>query len=86
MSKISSYKNNIVQYDENIANSYILKIQNFLKNKLKKANAKGFIVGISGGIDSSLVYALAKSVAPNDTLGVIMPIISMTDSDKNHIW
>ncbi|WP_322941650.1 NAD(+) synthase [Mycoplasmopsis canis] len=85
MSKISKYIGNVVSYDIDIAKNYIKKIQNFLKNRLKQANANGFIVGISGGIDSSLVYMLAKSIKPNDTLGVVMPIKKMTEMDLKHI-
>ncbi|AMD81172.1 NAD+ synthetase [Mycoplasmopsis canis PG 14] len=85
MSKISNYDQKEVFYDEIVARSYINKIQKFLVSRMKKANANGFIVGISGGIDSSLVYALAKSVAPKNTLGIVMPINGMTDSDLKHI-
>ncbi|UWV93824.1 hypothetical protein NW062_00555 [Mycoplasmopsis cynos] len=48
MSKISKYIGNVVSYDIDIAKNYIKKIQNFLKNRLKQANANGFIIGISG--------------------------------------
>ncbi|WAM11324.1 hypothetical protein ONA00_02545 [Mycoplasmopsis cynos] len=37
---------------------------------------------ISGGIDSSLVYMLAKSIKPNDTLGVVMLIKNDRDGFK----
>ncbi|WP_027121124.1 NAD(+) synthase [Mycoplasma leonicaptivi] len=85
MSKISIFNKKEVKYDEEIAKKYIKKVQNFLKTYLKKSNKKGFIVGISGGIDSALVYAIAKSVAPKDTYGVVMPIIEMTDNDLSDI-
>lgn len=80
MSKISKYIGNVVSYDIDIAKNYIKKIQNFLKNRLKQANANGFIIGISGGIDSSLVYMLAKSIKPNDTL------VSLCRSKKWPRW
>lgn len=85
MSKISNYNGKDVFYNQEIALNYLQKIQNFLKKHLKKAKAKGFVVGISSGIDSSLVYAIAKSVAPETTLGVVMPIVNMTKEDLNHI-
>ncbi|MBU4693419.1 NAD(+) synthase [Mycoplasma zalophidermidis] len=50
----------------------------WLTQRVKKAHAKGIIVGISGGIDSSLVAALAKKAFPDNTLGVVMPIDSMS--------
>ncbi|MDW2930485.1 hypothetical protein R7X80_01320 [Mesomycoplasma ovipneumoniae] len=50
----------------------------------KKANKKGVIFGISGGIDSVLVSFLWKKAFPNSHLGLIMPIRDMS-SDKNDI-
>ncbi|MCU4706829.1 NAD(+) synthase [Mycoplasma sp. CSL7503-lung] len=85
MSKITSYNNNVPIYSEEKTLEYIEVLKKFLKNKLKKANATGFIVGISGGIDSALTYSLAKLVAPNTTIGVVMPISSMSDYDLKHI-
>ncbi|UWV77733.1 hypothetical protein [Mycoplasmopsis cynos] len=73
MSKISKYIGNVVSYDIDIAKNYIKKIQNFLKNiLLNKQMQMVSLSAISGGIDSSLVYMLAKSIKPNDTLGVVM--------------
>ncbi|RIV16892.1 NAD(+) synthase [Mycoplasmopsis gallopavonis] len=85
MSKITKYINNQVVYDEQKAYQYLTVIQKFLKDKVKEAKADGVVVGISSGIDSSLVYAIAKSVFPNSTTGVVMPVISMTDTDLSHI-
>ncbi|UUM24474.1 NAD(+) synthase [Mycoplasma sp. 3686d] len=85
MSKITSYKNNQAIYDKEKALNYLNTIKLFLKNKVKKANAKGVVVGISGGIDSSLVYTIAKQTFPNSTIGVVMPIINMTENDLKHI-
>lgn len=56
----------------------------WIKNQVKKANKKGVIVGLSGGIDSALVGVLAKKAFPNNSLGVIMPIRDMT-ADVEHI-
>ncbi|MEG7280501.1 hypothetical protein [Mesomycoplasma ovipneumoniae] len=44
----------------------------------KKANKKGVIFGISGGIDSVLVSFLWKKAFPNSHLGLIMPIRDMS--------
>lgn len=49
------------------------KIVHWLKNMLEKAEARGFVVGLSGGIDSAVTAALCKRVCPDTTLGVIMP-------------
>ena len=52
------------------------KIVHWLKDMLKKAEARGFVVGLSGGIDSAVTAALCKRVCPEHTLGVIMPCYS----------
>lgn len=52
------------------------KIILWLKKMLEKAEAEGFVVGISGGIDSAVTAALCKRVCPDHTLGVIMPCYS----------
>ncbi|WP_084260940.1 NAD(+) synthase [Mycoplasmopsis felifaucium] len=67
--KITQYTNYLVEW---------------IKQKVADANCKGCIVGISGGIDSALVCALAKKAFPNDTIGIIMPIDNM-NHDLQHI-
>ncbi|WP_338822530.1 NAD(+) synthase [Mycoplasmopsis felifaucium] len=57
---------------------------NWIKQKVSDANCNGCVVGISGGIDSALVCALAKIAFPNDTIGIVMPIDSM-NHDIQHI-
>ena len=54
----------------------IEKTVEWLKQKVTEANAKGLIVGLSGGIDSSVVAFLIKKAFPENSLGVIMPIHS----------
>jgi NAD+ synthase len=46
---------------------------NWLKEKIKNAGAEGAVVGLSGGIDSSLTSLLCKKAFPDNTLGLIMP-------------
>ncbi len=45
----------------------------WLANEVKNAGASGLVVGLSGGIDSALVGALAKKTFPDNCLGVLMP-------------
>lgn len=85
MSKITTYKGLEPIYNKEKAWAYINEIETFLKEKAQQANASGFIVGISGGIDSSLVFSLAKRVFPNNTLGIVMPVKQMTASDLSDI-
>lgn len=55
---------------------YLEEIVKFLQEEVKKANAKGLIVGLSGGIDSAVVSLLIKKAFPNDYLTLIMPCFS----------
>jgi len=45
----------------------------WLEGNLQRSGAKGFVVGLSGGVDSSVTAALARRAAPGKVLGVIMP-------------
>ncbi len=55
----------------------------WLKDKVEEAGCKGLAFGLSGGIDSAVVAALAKKAFPNDSLGVIMPCHSQS-KDEEH--
>ena len=50
------------------------------------AGARGCVVGLSGGVDSSLVGALCKLAFPETTLGLIMPYSANDDdfTDRAH--
>lgn len=46
----------------------------FLRSYLQDARGQGFVIGLSGGIDSAVVAALAaEAVGPDKVLGLIMP-------------
>lgn len=49
----------------------------WLQEEVKKASCNGVIVGMSGGVDSSVVAALAKEAFPENSLGVYLPINNM---------
>ncbi len=56
-------------------------IEKFLAEKLRKIGAKGFVVGVSGGIDSAVVMRLCARAAGKDkVLALLMP---EKDSPKN---
>ena len=52
------------------------KIAGWLQEQVKAANAKGLVVGVSGGVDSAVAAALIKRACPQNSLGVIIPISS----------
>lgn len=60
--KIDSLKNRLV---------------NWLKKQVQAAKAKGLVVGVSGGVDSAVVAALAKLACGKNVLGLILPCQSL---------
>ena len=54
----------------------IEKTVEWLREKVKEANCKGLVVGVSGGIDSAVVANLIKRACPDNSIGVIMSINS----------
>ena len=54
-------------------NAITKKIEDFLKNQVAKNNTNGVILGLSGGIDSSVITYLCARVLKEKTLALIMP-------------
>lgn len=49
-------------------------IEKFLSEKLRKVGAKGFVLGVSGGIDSAVCLRLCtRAVGEDKVLGLLMP-------------
>lgn len=48
-------------------------IVEWLRQRLHHAGARGFAVGLSGGVDSAVVARLCQTAAPGNVLGVLMP-------------
>ncbi|MCK4863037.1 MAG: NAD(+) synthase [Dehalococcoidales bacterium] len=59
------------------------KLVAWIKEKVQAAGCRGVVLGLSGGLDSSVVGALCQRAFPQNTLGVIMPCHSI-DTDKAH--
>jgi NAD+ synthase len=58
------------------------RIVKWLKGQVKKAKAKGLIVGLSGGIDSAVAAALAQKACGRNTLALLMPCESHSEDEK----
>jgi len=59
-------------------------LKRFLTGSLLKSGLGGFVIGLSGGIDSALSAALAvNAVGPEKLLGVLMPYRSSSQSSVN---
>jgi len=56
------------------------RISIWLRERVEEAGAKGLVVGMSGGIDSSVAAALAKKACGDGVLGLIMPCHSNPSS------
>jgi NAD+ synthase len=48
-------------------------ITDWLRRRTTEASARGFVVGLSGGIDSAVVMRLCQLATPEQVTGVIMP-------------
>ena len=56
---------------------YLKEIEQFLKEYIEKSHCKTYVLGISGGVDSSLCAALARNAVGKDRLlCLILPIES----------
>lgn len=55
----------------------------WLQARVTEAGSKGLVFGLSGGIDSAVVAALAKKAFPGECLGIIMPINSNPQDEKD---
>ena len=53
-------------------------IEKFLSDQIEKNNAKGVILGLSGGIDSAVLAYICKRKLKDKTLAIIMPDTSIT--------
>ncbi len=49
------------------------RISNWIRERVEEAGAQGMVLGMSGGIDSSVTAVLAKMGLGNGVLGVFMP-------------
>jgi NAD+ synthase len=59
------------------------KLVAWIKERVQAAGCRGVVLGLSGGLDSTVLAVLCQRAFPRNTLGVIMPCQS-SDEDKAH--
>ncbi|MBN1330222.1 MAG: NAD+ synthase [Candidatus Heimdallarchaeota archaeon] len=58
-----------------------IKIEKFIQETVKNSHTKGVIIGLSGGIDSSVVAALAvRAIGKDKVIGLILPNAKLAQS------
>ncbi|MFH2048942.1 MAG: NAD+ synthase [bacterium] len=64
-------------------NNTIAKIKDFISLSLKKSGLNGYVIGLSGGIDSALSASLAiEAVGKDKVFGLIMPYRTSSDNSE----
>jgi NAD+ synthase len=53
-----------------------------MRDKLHEAGAEGYVIGLSGGIDSATTAVLCKRAAGDNVLGVWMPCYSVAEDER----
>jgi NAD+ synthase len=62
----------------------IKKVSNWMKDYCEKAGTKGYVIGLSGGIDSAVIACLAvKAVGKENVIGVSLPCNSSVDMGED---
>lgn len=73
---------NLPKMDSKIAKD---EITDFIKEKTSEANAKGIVIGLSGGIDSSVVgYLAVETLGKENVFGVHMYSSTTPNEDTKH--
>lgn len=61
------------------------KIERFIASYVSKSSAKGVVIGLSGGLDSSVALKLAaNALSPSRVLGIAMPSDTTPREDTDH--
>jgi NAD+ synthase len=59
------------------------RIAGWMGGQLATTGARGFVVGLSGGLDSAVVARLAQLAAPGSVVGVMLPCYSDPDDERD---
>ncbi len=63
---------------------YLDYLKTFLKDYMNKAHASGYIIGLSGGIDSAVcAYLMKEAVGKDHCYGLILPCFSNPDDEND---
>jgi NAD+ synthase len=55
------------------------RIRDWIRERVEVVGARGVVLGMSGGLDSSVVAVLCKQAFPDTTLGLILPCFSRNE-------
>jgi NAD+ synthase len=59
------------------------RISSWLRDRCEAAGARGFVFGLSGGIDSAVVARLCQMASPQRVLGVMLPCYSHPSDEED---
>jgi NAD+ synthase len=59
------------------------RIVSWLRERAAEAGARGFVFGLSGGIDSAVVARLCQLAAPSRVLGILLPCYSNSQDEED---
>lgn len=59
------------------------KLISWVKERVLTSGRKGVVIGMSGGLDSSVVAVLCHRALPQSTLGVLMPCYSSPEDEEH---
>src|SRR5258707_14754521 len=59
------------------------RITGWMRRELSSSGARGFVVGLSGGLDSAVVARLAQLAAPDHVVAAILPCHSDPEDERD---
>ena len=59
------------------------KLVSWIRERVLASGCKGVVLGMSGGVDSSVVAVLCQRAFPQSMLGVLMPCYSSQDDEEH---
>lgn len=74
-----------LEANNNMISNISKKIEHFISNYFSKSSAKGIVIGLSGGLDSSVTLKLLiNAIGPTKLLGLIMPSDTTPQEDTDY--